>query len=566
MKKVALWISTLTLGLFFVVSTIVGAEVIKSFDSQIVINTDASISVVETILYDSEGLEKHGIFRDITSKSSTGQRMIIKGISITDQDGLPYEWQKINNNGDLRLKIGDPNVTFNGQKTYIIHYVATDAIAHLDNSIDEIYWNVTGNNWPFNVESVTASVTLPDGAIQKQSSCYQGVIGATDSCNIEESGIYFKSTTSLPSGEGMTIALGFPSGFIFDYVPTAKEKILAWVVKFWPIMIPLFTFIFMFRRWHKKGRDPKGSGIIIPEYDAPDGLTPIEVGFLLSDKFRKSDISAEIIYLATKGYFKIVEVENKGVFSKKDYQLIRQKDFSDVENEFDRKILDSIFGVKSSLVSKKNLSSLEKKFYVSIHKIEELVKKNLRSKEYYKNLPNNISPIVLILFFLISVKAIALFRTSPNTALILISASVVSFIIFGIFQSIMPAKSIKGIKTREQILGLKKYLNIAEKERLQFHNAPDKKPELFEKLLPYAMVFGVEKEWAEEFENIYTTPPSWYEGHYDTFNPRIFVGNLNTFENRTLSTVTSTPRSSSVGSGGGGSSGGGGGGGGGGSW
>lgn len=564
MKKVALWISTLTLGLFFVLSTIAGAEVIKSFDSQIVVNTDSSIKVLETIVYDSEGLEKHGIFRDIKPRSAQGNKISVTNISVTDGFGQSIQWEKQIHNGDIRLKIGDPDSTFQGQKTYRIAYTATNTISHLESNFDEIYWNVTGNAWPFVIEKATASVILPEVVVGTQTSCYIGTLGSNERCTFSSN--EFSAGRALSSSEGMTIAVGFPAGFIKPYTPTIGEKLENFLKFFWPIIIPVITFIVMFRQWYKKGRDPKGSGIIIPEYDAPDGLTPIEVGFLLSDKFRKSDISAEIIYLATKGYFKVVEVENKGVFSKKDYQLIRQKDFSDVKNEFDKKILDSIFGVKSSLVSRNNLSSLEKKFYASIHKIEELVKKNLRLKEYYRNLPNHISPIILILFFFISVKAIALFRTSPTTALILISASVLSFIIFGIFQSIMPAKSIKGIKTREQILGLKKYLNIAEKDRLQFHNAPDKKPELFEKLLPYAMVFGVEKEWAEEFENIYTTPPSWYEGHYNTFNSRIFVSNLNTFENRALSTVTSTPRSSSAGSGGGGFSGGGGGGGGGGSW
>lgn len=51
----------------------VHAEVIKTFDAQIIVNKDASVSVVETIVYDSEGLEKHGIYRDITSKNANGK-------------------------------------------------------------------------------------------------------------------------------------------------------------------------------------------------------------------------------------------------------------------------------------------------------------------------------------------------------------------------------------------------------------------------------------------------------------------------------------------------------------
>jgi uncharacterized membrane protein len=115
-------------------------------------------------------------------------------------------------------------------------------------------------------------------------------------------------------------------------------------------------------------------------------------------------------------------------------------------------------------------------------------------------------------------------------------------------------------------LGLKWYLQIAEKDRLAFHNAPEKKPEIFEALLPYAMVLGVDRAWAKEFEDIYTTPPSWYEGYPVTsgvFNVVAFNQSLSSFG---AATTTSMATSPGGGSGGGGFAGGGGGGGGGGGW
>ncbi len=91
-----------------------------------------------------------------------------------------------------------------------------------------------------------------------------------------------------------------------------------------------------------------------------------------------------------------------------------------------------------------------------------------------------------------------------------------------------------------------------------------KNPEVFEKLLPYAMVFGVADIWAKEFEGIYTTPPSWYTGPAGaSFSPLIFTHSMAEF-NTYMSSVAAP--SSSGGSGGGGSAGGGGGGGGGGGW
>jgi uncharacterized membrane protein len=128
----------------------------------------------------------------------------------------------------------------------------------------------------------------------------------------------------------------------------------------------------------------------------------------------------------------------------------------------------------------------------------------------------------------------------------------------------MTAKSKKGVLSYEYLLGLKDYLKIAEKDRLRFHNAPEKKPEVFEQLLPYAMVFGVEELWAKEFEGIYINPPDWYQGNKNsTFNVVAFGHEMVLFNNLATTSFSSSPSS---GSGGGGSSGGGGGGGGGGSW
>ncbi len=128
----------------------------------------------------------------------------------------------------------------------------------------------------------------------------------------------------------------------------------------------------------------------------------------------------------------------------------------------------------------------------------------------------------------------------------------------------MPAKTRKGTLLKEHILGLKDYLQIAEKNRLDFHNAPEKSPELFEKLLPYAIILGVSSAWAKEFDGLMTTPPRWYEGGaYPVFTPVLFADDMNSLNTAVVSAATPA---SSGGSGGGGSSGGGFGGGGGGSW
>jgi uncharacterized membrane protein len=100
------------------------------------------------------------------------------------------------------------------------------------------------------------------------------------------------------------------------------------------------------------------------------------------------------------------------------------------------------------------------------------------------------------------------------------------------------------------------FLHTAERFKVQ-----NLTPETFERYLPYAMVFGVEKQWAENFKDIYKEPPSWYEGRdaWTTFNTLYLINSLSTLHSSVGSVMASSPRSSgSSGWSGGGWSGGGG--------
>jgi uncharacterized membrane protein len=90
---------------------------------------------------------------------------------------------------------------------------------------------------------------------------------------------------------------------------------------------------------------------------------------------------------------------------------------------------------------------------------------------------------------------------------------------------------------------------------------------LHEQLLPYSVLFGLEREWSRELASLYAQQgrePDWYSGR-SGFNAAYFAASVSSFSSvSSTSWSGSSSSSSSGGSGGGGSSGGGGGGGGGG--
>jgi uncharacterized membrane protein len=144
---------------------------------------------------------------------------------------------------------------------------------------------------------------------------------------------------------------------------------------------------------------------------------------------------------------------------------------------------------------------------------------------------------------------------------------IATLIIIGVFGWQMPKLTEKGAAAYDHAKGFQEYITRAEKYRIQWQE----KENVFERFLPYAMVFGVSEKWAKAFEGIAVRQPDWYEGsafRSGVFNAAVFSSAFNSFNSSMRSAVVSRPSQSGGGSGfsGGGFSGGGGGGGGGGSW
>jgi len=541
-------------------------EYISSFFTHISVNLDNSIDVTEMITYNTGNSEHHGIYRDIKPYSSQNRKMSIKNIIVGDKQGNPYQFEVSTVGGNVRIKIGDPNQTFSGEKVYILNYHATNAVAQLKD-IDEIYWNATGNSWGMSILQAQASITLPINATGTQSSCYYGPQGSITQCqSITASSTFYSylALTEIGPGDGLTIAAGFSKGIVTPYAP--PNKVIDFFVTYWGlilgILLPLLSLSFSLRYWYKHGRDPKGRSVIIPEYDVPEMLTPLEVVGIVSEEVSGRHLSAEIVYLAIKGYVKIHQIDEKllGLFSTADYELIKLKDSIDLPNKFDQQLLKSLFESNTETIK---LSDLKNKFYSKAKSIINLVLDTFLAKGYYKNLGRMKSKPGRTIGYIFTALVTAVWLGMAGLPFFATAGFALAVIIFAIVSYFNPAKTEKGVKTKEYLLGLKMYLQIAEKDRLLFHNAPEKKPEVFEKLLPYAMVLGVADIWAKEFEGLYTTPPDWYSGPMGVnFSAIAFNNSLASFSTHAVSSMISAPG----GSGGGGFSGGGGGGGGGGSW
>ena len=548
---------------FFVVATI-NAEEIKTFESNIEINKNGTINVYEKIIYDFGTLQKHGIYREIPfiKTNQDGKKFELKfsKISVTDENGFNYKFTTSNVDEKIvRLKIGDADRLVTGIHNYFIFYQVAGALTYFSDH-DELYWNVTGNDWNIAIANTTASVVWPQ-EIKKEkikTTCYTGVYNSSVSdCNYFIDGRgqdSIKTNRTLLTGEGMTIVVSFPKNIVAVLEPkefvsfwnTFFGRLISWLLSLlaliWYVGLPFFIIY----KWFKSGRDPKGTvGITTAWFDPPktqDGkrfLTPGEVGTLGDETVDMKDISATVVDLARRGYLIIDEKK------KNDFYFIKGKKFNNSGELllFEKKLLSGIFNTGDDIVKLKG-KDLSETINDVKNKLYDLV---VEDKLFDKN-PQTTRTV----YFVIAV--IALFTGNFFLA-------IVAFL----FGRAMPRKTVFGVEAKNIAFSLKNFLG-SQKRQLKFQ--ADKQM-MFERLLPYAVAFGVERIWAKRFENLNITQPSWYHSYSSTnFNTYLLVSSLSS-SFKSINTAMTPTRSSSgfsSGFGGGGFSGGGGGGGGGGSW
>jgi hypothetical protein len=558
-------------------------EKIDHMDVQALINPDSSVSVVETIEYDFGDQNKHGIYRTIPlgfiAEGEPGHTAIdITGV--TDEEGNAY-YYTITSHDPINVKIGDPESEITGKHTYKISYTLKRSIGYF-NTYDEWYWNLTGDKWEIPIQSVTATVILP-GAValtDLKLKDYCGTATSTSSCGTFVSQgakviIYtLNAQRTLAPGEEVTIAVGFPKGLVV--APTQSEFFLAWFLRVWFLPFPFLIAFLWFRKrftyiW--KRHIFFKNNTVIAEYDASD-FGVLQAALLVNKDLSSKDISALIVWLAVHGYITIEDKDGEFCFRH------TAKDPADLHPS-ERIVFQVLNGICESAFSTNEASQFSSALSQGNSPLiaRDYIINNAGSYSHFNAAKKSIVGRVVLPLFLAVNPGIfmwilgGLFWGGIWLGFIWSGACVLIAIGNLILKSPSVYLTEKGFEAERKLLGLKLYIEVAEKDRIAFANAPAKTPELFEKLLPYAMVFGLEKKWAKEFEGLYTANPSWYTGTLHSFSSFAFINSLSSVRSSVdlaiVSSVASSRSSwssSSGGSSGGGSSGGGGGGGGGGSW
>ena len=393
-------------------SSALAAEEIKTFHSDITVNSDTSISIKETLLYLTSE-QKHGIYRYIPiryNRDGINYTARISNITVT-ADGQPVTISQNSQNGNIVLKIGDPEATFTRSKTYLITYSVENAVRQAKNAngqiIPELYWDITGEGWTIPVTASSATVYSPSATIQSVT-CFSGPFGSSDNrCQkslIDTHRAIFGYDQTINYGDNFTIAVVFDSnnGLVF---PASFQKTLKQIQDN-VILVPLFLpALIMLAWWWLRGRDQAfvSWNVFNSDTDRPQitltpwsfrptpmvyepiaGLTPGEAGAILNERVNNQDVVAEIIELARMKLLVIKRLETKKLFGKNtDYQFTRTKKSAAGLTGHQKYLLDELFATGKSI----KLSDIKGNFYIKMAKTKEMIYRSLFAKGLFRDRP-----------------------------------------------------------------------------------------------------------------------------------------------------------------------------------
>ena len=549
-----------------------------------------------------ESDQNRGILRAIPTHYD-GHPTDLELVSVTDENGRQRDTDSettSEDGGDRFLEVtiaADDYV--HGAQTYVITYEQVDiTLDPSDAPIQEFYREVNGTGWAQPFGEVSATLTV-DPAIAPRltgdAACYQGASDSSEPCaglttDAAGEAVTIEVTAgALGPAEGLTLAVGFePGTFVprdqsFTANPFPGIGLAAALLGLLGLAIAVVARA---TRW----RNAPGRPTIIAEYLPPKGVNLLVAGNVTRASARA--MTALFLDFAVRGNVRVLEGDGKKHYL---LELVHTRALDPAEIAVLRLLFPGLHAGMS-----RDLKTKDTKLGTGLAKQLQAATKQVLADGLRKKKGGALRGWLLgaaaVTGLLTLVGCIGAFITEVGgvwPVLILVLGVAASVTTVTVAASVRPLTA-AGAELRDYLAGVKLYIDIAEADRLRVLQSPagalrsPYRPDpasvlelpglpdpsqpgqvlkLYERLLPFAVLFGQEKEWAQVLGDYYArndAQPDWYAGSAP-FNPVWFAAGLSSFTSSTSASWSgSASSSSSSGSGGGGSVGGGGGGGGGG--
>lgn len=582
---------------------------IEAYDVSIDVKENNILEITESIKANFKE-PRHGIIRKIplrnTVKRNDGS-VTKNSVRLTDLT-VSDNYEVSNDSGYRVIKIGEENQTITGIHDYVIKY-SYNLGKDSSKDFDELYFNIIGDEWDTEIKNVTFTINMPkefDVSKLGFSSGKYGTVGSNDvEYTVDGNKITGFLKKKLGREEALTVRCELPEGYFVN--AGIKLPIL------FPLMfiVPFVAAIIAYLMWSKYGRDDVVVETV--EFYPPNGCNSAETAYFYKTSVTDKDANSLLIYLASKGYLKIVEID------KNNYKIIKLKEY-DGNNSNEKLFMDGLFKSKNEVTK----DDLYNKFYKTIEKIKLNIDNYKNKALIYDSKASSMRVYAVLLAVLslivtvsiptfdygvfsdvfvaifcgamlvlilavelyspihVAIKIIAVIPTliigafmasdlpiyyaaSANSlTLIAIIFGLVMTLVVCFFVRYMSKRTPYGNEMYGRVKGFRNFLVSAEKDKLEALVNDD--PTYFYSILPFTYVLGVSDKWIKKFEGMTLEEPDWYES-----NSPFSINHFNLFLSSTMDStvdrvVETSSGTSSGGFSGGGFSGGGSGGGGGSSW
>ncbi|WP_287482156.1 DUF2207 domain-containing protein [Caldilinea sp.] len=516
----------------------------ERFDVDIQVNEDGSFDVAE-----------HQRIRFIGGTFREGYREIPKrnfgylsNWSVTDDGGnvyaqttggeLPYTFT-VDDLGDrymIRWFFPPTSQT----RTFTLRYRVHEGLRYYAGG-EQLWWKAVFGDRQFPVLESRVRVLVPAPATIDEWAAYINSRDARDAVTAErlDNGrtIVFTTLRTLRAGEELEVRVQFTHGVVAGSAPAwqaaadaeaaRQEAEQAFRDRWGPVatvILGVLTLVLLlggpalvYLMWYNYGRDKPVTRIADYLPEPPDDLQPGLAGVLLDESADMQDIVATIVDLARRGVISITEVKESGLFRMGTDFIYRLEKPDAPLAPFEQKLVKAIFGAKKE----RKLSELKDKFYTAIPAIKTAMYEALVERGYYRSNPESVRTqfgclggVAMVaaigLSFLLMVWLIDLTPAAicPGIGLFAIAISLL------IAARFMPRKTDEGAEAAARWKAFKEYLRNLEK-----YTDVEAQKEIWDRWLPYAIAFGIDKAYIRKFEAVNAPAPGWYIPSPQTSRP-----------------------------------------------
>lgn len=545
---------------------------ITDYHMDVTCRLDNSYSVDQQLVFQFDE-PRHGYYQEIPIRFGN------KKVKLTNlRSSVPLTEDSVNSDW-VTFRVGSADTMVTGRQEYRLQYDYTIGDDR-NKEYDEVYLNLVGIGWQCGIDTFSFTFHLPASVDASKVWVTYGREGSTERLvpQVSSDGKTITGTCDgLGLGKGLTIRIELPNGYFSEVVPEADRSLLLSILA---LALGLGALVASYGIYNKHGRDK----MVVPvvRFSPPEGLTPMEVGYLADGSVDPKDLTSMLFYWADKGYLTIAD-EGKG-----NYTFTKLKDI-DEGDEAERSFFDGFFGCGlDGVVTSKHID--QNAFSRATEKTKEKVKKGFSGKRALLDQRAESKKIIVYLLGIIPLLLGALSATIASVGvtfvlmlLLGIAVMAVSNLLFsnlltygamrkmgskimkwilllfcnlvvfyidyalcvgaiGILTgfetfacclccSLLPSviaciggatrkRSEYGTRMWEETLGFREFIDKVEMDKLKL--MIDQDPEIFYHVLGYAIVLGLEEKWAKKFENLSMANPSWYIGPDPVFHYWMF--------------------------------------------